>query len=501
MKIFVFLFQPVFSEPNDVQLNFRLNRSQSCPEFTLDDYKSPIPRRKRAQSENFFNDDKYVEEIEQRPLQSRHSETNLMRIDRQKTFEQQSVLENTGDILAQVVFALNNFTSNVEETVAGPPTVSGGIDLFSDESILEDEWSIITAPNDQNASKMPKKFRTRAKSLYPQISKNSSSVETNTPQFTWSGNNNDIQDYINAQVKNQKKTFKKIPKKDTNSIVISIDKPKDAEIIETKATNPNRRKSVLSAFNNIFKRRNTVFNSNVETSSGLNDATINVDQSTETLPIKTSISPAFNRKASIKGDGFKKPEYMRRFSILSNQSTSSEQVLETTTIADLIRAIENVHLKNMAIDSRRISQVPRRGSVSFSSPLETPPSAGSNRFNPRKSSMALSRNRLLTMRQTSAPNRFSVTPVLDSPSSAISLSPIIQRRIRRFSAVPSTTMMPSRRSSASLQTTPLALRRTQFKQTISPLAMPPTPSVASKNSKLSMLSTNLTKSIDFSENE
>lgn len=488
-------------------MNFRLNRSQSCPEFTLDDYKSPIPHRKRAQSVNFFIDDKYVEEIEQRPLQlqlqSRHSESNLMRIDRHKTFNQQNVRDNTGDVLAQVVFALNNFTSNVEETVGGAPpsgtASSGGIDLFSDESILEDEWSVVTAPNE----KMPKKFRSRAKSLNPQISKISNSVEAKTPQFTWSGDNNDIQDYINAQVKNQKKVLKKLSKKDTNGIVINIEKPKESvvEVSETKNVGTNRRMSILNAFNNVFKRRNTVFNSNTETIFEPNDTIVNIEQP-KGIPMKTSISPAFDRKMSIKGDGFKKPDYIRRYSILSNQSVSSDQVLENTTIADLIRAIETAHIKNMALDSRRFSNAPRRGSVSFSTPLETPPSAGS-RTNPPKSSMAIPRNRILTKRQNSSPNRFSVTPVLDSPSSAVSLSPIIQRRIRRFSAVPATTMMPPRRSSASLSTTPLAPRRTQFKQTISPLAMPPTsatPSGVVKNPKSSMLSKNSTKIIDFPEN-
>lgn len=489
-------------------MSFRLNRSQSCPELTIDDYKSPIPRRKRAQSVNYFSEDIYPEDVDPRPLQlqSRHSETNLMRIDRQKTFQQQNLLDNTtGDLLAQVVFALNNFTSNVEETVAGNSN-SGGINLFSDESILEDEWSIITAPNDPNTQKMPKKLRTRAKSLHTQMSKVSNSIETATPQFTWSGDNNDIQDYINAQWKNQKKGIKKMPKKDTNGVVsISIDKAKDAELNATKESHTNRRKSVFNAFQSIFKRRNTIISSNVEAPIDPNDVFISSEQTNGVAPVKTTIPPNSERKASMKEDIARKPEYIRRFSILSNRSNSSEQVLENTTIADLIRAIENAHIKNMSIGSRRISHaVPRRGSVSFSSPLETPPSAGSNRFNPRKSSMAVPRNRILTtMRQNSSPNRFSVTPVLDSPSSAISLSPIIQRRIRRFSAVPSTTIMPARRSSTSLQTTPLALRRTQFKQTISPLAMPPTNTTASSNPtkhpKLSMLSKNMTNTVDSAE--
>lgn len=472
----------MFTEPTDVQLNYRQNRSQSCPNLTIFDCNSsPVPHRKRARSANFFSDDKYTaEELQQRPLQlqSRHSETNLMRIDRDKTFNQNGILDNTGEILAQVVFALNDFNSAKEE-----PATTGGIDLFSEESILEDEWSIVTSPSEQTNQKIPKKLRSRAKSLHPQISR-ISNEETNTPQFTWSGNNNDIQDYINAQVKSKKKGPKMMPKKDTNGVLTpNIEKEKNAD------SSVDRRKSVFNAFNNIFKRRNTMHVPNVEAPP------VEQTEKPSTAPVK--ISPAhLGRRTSLRMDMMKMPlqlngEPKRRPSILSNQSANSEHVLETTTIADLIRAIESAHTKNMlgsaqmanSFTNRRLSmaapQMARRGSVSFSTPLETPPSAGSNHLKPRRPSLVMPRNRILaTVRQNSTPHRFNVTPVVDSPitpSSAMSLSPVIQRRFqRRFSAVPSTTMMPSRRASSSLHATPLALRRTQFKQTLSPLAMPPT---------------------------
>lgn len=457
--------QPVFTETSDKeQHNYRQTRSQSCPNLTLYRYSSPVPRRKRAMSENFFGENEFVEKLDARQLQSRHSETNLMRIDRDKTFNQTNMLDNTGEILAQVVFALNDFNSNKED-----PNVStnvGGVDLFSDESILEDEWSVVTAPSEQTNQKVPKKFlRSRAKSLYPQVLKIS-----NAPQYTWSGNNNDIQEFINDQVNTEKRQAAKVAhKKDTNGIVISIEKSKDGA-----DSGVGRRKSVFNAFNNIFKRRSTIFSSNAETRP----------QEEQQQPPSVKITPPVERRTSIKIDTSKRPQFngemKRRMSILSNQSASSD-VLENTTIADLIRAIETAHTKNMlgtkSLANRRMTMVPqmtRRSSVSFSTPLETPPSAGSNRM--PKSSLVVPRNRLMAMRQNSSPNRFSVTPVaVDTPSSAVSLSPIIQHRIRRFSAVPQTTVMPTRRLSSSLQATPLALRRAQFRQTISPLAMPTTP--------------------------
>lgn len=417
----------------------------------------------------YGNDEKSL--LDQRPLQfqSRHSETNLLRIDRQKTFEQQCSLENTGELLAQVVFALNGF--NADEP-SGSPQITGGTDLFSDESILEDEWSIITTPAEQSNQNLinQKKQRSRAKSLFTQISKTSgSSIET--PQLTWSGNNNDIQDYVNSQVKGDKKTPKN-SQKDTNAgangVVISIEKEKEAD------SGANRRKSVFNVINNVFKRRNTL-----------------TPSEQPKLPVKTKASPFSELMTPIRMDAPRMSifsgDLRRRPSILSNQSASSEQVLENTTIADLIRAIESAHVKNLLgppktsemVGRRRMSMVPqitRRSSVSFSSPLETPPSAGTNPImNQRKP--VLQRNRLLTLRQNSNPNRFSVIPVRDNATSAVT-SPIIQRRMRRFSAIPATTVMPPRKQSisTSLHATPLALRRTRhFKQTISPLAMLSTP--------------------------
>lgn len=424
-------------------------------------------RVKRAMSMMYDNDEKQTSLLDQKPLQlqSRHSETNLLRIDRQKTFEQQNTLDNTGELLAQVVFALNGFNADEQ---GGAPSMTGGTDLFSDESILEDEWSVVTTPVEQPNQK---KQRSRAKSLFTQISKTSgSSVET--PQLTWSGNNNDIQDYVNSQVKGDKKAPKDAHKDTSagaNGVVISIDKDKEAD------SDTNRRKSVFNVISNVFKRRNTLMQSEQP------KPPIQVKGKSPPFELMTPIKMNVPRMSIFSGD------FRRRPSILSNQSVSSEQVLENTTIADLIRAIESTHTKNLLgppkssemLGRRRMSMVPqmtRRSSVSFSSPLEAPPSPVTNPISQRKP--VLPRNRHLMVRPN--PNRFSVTPVGDNAASVVT-SPIIQRRMRRFSAIPATTVMPPRKQSlsSSLHATPLALRRAQFKQTISPLAMPPTPETPS----------------------
>lgn len=483
----------MYAEPTDVTFNSKLNRSQSCPDLSIFSCKSPIARRKRAFSENYFNEERPEQptDLRQMPALSRHSETNLLYIDKEKTFNPQTILDNTGDLLAQVVMALNTFNADEIDNVqtgAGTGTAAatgaGGVDLFSDRSILEDEWSIVTSSPHEH-QKPPTNPRLRSKSLYPgQLAKviNSDSM---TPQFTWSCNNNDIQDYINAQVRHNASKANK----DGNNVVINVDKIKDG----TAA--PSRRKSIFNAFNNVFKRRGTM--------AAIESAEAPTDQTDPKPFVKSAISPVTERRASIKPNAGRKPQFNlesngRRPSIMSNQSTTSDHILENTTIADLIRAIETAHVKNLLGDitgattskpnnflsNRRFSMAPaamttkRRNSVTFATNIPTPPIAGSNRFpmsmpmagiQGRRASISISQSPHGILRQNSNPNRFSVEPVSESPKSAVSLSPIIQRRMRRFSVAPSTTMTPSRNSNLSAQTTPHALRR--FKQPISPLAM------------------------------
>lgn len=449
----------MYNEPTDANHNTRLNRSQSCPNIPIYHCFSPVARRKRAFSEICFSDEKPDQRPEIKPLQgfSRHSETNLLFIDKEKTFQQQHILDNTGNILAQVVMALNTYNQNEPNDGS-----SGGVDLFSNKSILEDEWSII------EAQKPPKTLRSRSKSLYPSQINSVIANELSTPQFTWSGNNNDIQDYVNAQVRsNTSKTDK-----DQNVII-------DIKLKEPETAPPNRRKSIFNAFNNVFKRRATMAN--------IDDGETVADIPDSKPIIKSALSPNTERKSNPD----RRPKFdlnaIRRQSIVSNQSTSSEHILESTTIADLIRAIETAHVKNLLGDitfdtkpnnfqsNRRVSLIPqkRQDSFVFNSNNSTPTTPGSNQFPSikRRSSLAMPQNRHITLRQNSSPNRFSVTPVSDSPRSAISLSPIIQRRMRRFSAVPATTVMPSKIFNSSFQTTPHATRRNLFRPIISPLAV------------------------------
>lgn len=133
-------------------------------------------------------------------------------------------------------------------------------------------------------------------------------------------------------------------------------------------------------------------------------------------------------------------------------------------------------------------------------------SAASNQLNQlsqmRRSSLAVTRNRHLTLRQNSSPNRFSVSQVNDGTSSANSMSPMLKRSFeRRYSAVPITTKMPPRKSSISVQNTPLAIKRNQFKPAISPLAISGLPFTSTNTTTTSATNPNALHSISSTQSK
>lgn len=207
-----------------------LARSYSCPNLSVIDMKSPLRRRKRACSESFYDGRKEQHQKKgdawkawDARVASRHSETNLLRIDKEKTFQQQSVSRKTGNILEQVVMALNNLNNELNELSS--PCNTGN--MMSDNSIVNTE--------SESVSQIESRRRLRAKSLYPhQIY----GLKDEKPaQLTWSGDDYAIQHYLNAQYKS------------------NDDKP------GTINSSVNRRRSIFSVFNSVFKRRNTLFSS------------------------------------------------------------------------------------------------------------------------------------------------------------------------------------------------------------------------------------------------
>lgn len=388
-------------EPASVRCCIKHARSLSCPDLTESVANSPSLPRKRAKSENY------------------NGAVNLAAVD-------DHFIENSSDVLSRVVLALSTFeNASADDAIVNDPD-DGGIDLFSDDEILEDE-------------KVPK--RNRAKSVFfykAQMFKRE--------PLTWSGDNTHIQQFINDQYREEKVQADNAEPK---SVRINVD---DKDI----KPEPNRRQSIFQTFSNMFNRRNTV----------VLDRTLEEDP----VPIKMPISPLVKHRDI---------DQLRRPSESTLNSVSSENILENTTIADLIRAIETAHIcdanestTTASIQStRRASLAPsKRDASAVFAPkiafrnLTPPPIAKSSRLAPiyaRRASFVPTDTNQNATRQSSIAaatirrNQFEISKVDAS-------GPQLHMR-RRFSAFPM--------QNTSIQNSPLVQRRANVKRPMSPLAL------------------------------
>ncbi|KRF80808.1 uncharacterized protein Dvir_GJ16399, isoform C [Drosophila virilis] len=182
---------PVYT---DTEFGYTLPRSASCPELSM--YRmepAPIPSRKRAYSVCA------VVAASQHPSVMVHanSDTELSKFDREKTFETAEAYRQTTDLLAKVVTAL--------ATVQPPPEADdaatyGGYHGFSDSQILASEWSFSTL----NEQTTPRRPRGRASSDFNiEPPRRPLRVPHNHNEWTWSGDNQQIQEAFNSRYKSQ----------------------------------------------------------------------------------------------------------------------------------------------------------------------------------------------------------------------------------------------------------------------------------------------------------
>ncbi|XP_014761258.2 open rectifier potassium channel protein 1 isoform X2 [Drosophila ananassae] len=182
---------PVYT---DVDIAYTLPRSNSCPDLSM--YRlepAPMPSRKRA-----FSVCADLAEAQKAGLVHASSDTELSKLDREKTFETAEAYRQTTDLLAKVVSAL--------ATVKPPPAdaddaaLYGGYHGFSDSQILASEWSFSTV----NEFSTPRRPRPRACSdfnLEPPHWQSERPLRSGHNEWTWSGDNQQIQEAFNQRYK------------------------------------------------------------------------------------------------------------------------------------------------------------------------------------------------------------------------------------------------------------------------------------------------------------
>ncbi|XP_017480163.1 PREDICTED: open rectifier potassium channel protein 1 [Rhagoletis zephyria] len=186
-ELYIMRVKPVYTEPDTSQ---QLYRSNSAPELTM--YRAEPPPefpRKRAFSESY-------DVVEARGmLEPVHasSDTELDKLDKQKSFQDADAFLQTSELLAKVVNALGAVRVPPQEE--DDASIFGGYHGFSDSQILASEWSY------PSANDIPKP-RGRANSDYnfePPWRQRRPTALPN--EWTWSGDNDRIQEAINSRYK------------------------------------------------------------------------------------------------------------------------------------------------------------------------------------------------------------------------------------------------------------------------------------------------------------
>lgn len=355
-ELYIMKFKPVYNDPGDkFTASVLLRRSVSCPDLTMYQTTSPVLGRKRAFSENFEGDETRRQLVFGTPART-SSDTDLQKINKEKTFQTAQAFMQTTDLLAKVVTALGNIRPPQDDVRSITSTNTGGMYGYhglSDSQILNSEktlsgWSVVSSENS-----MPYMQRARACSDF-YISPHTIPPESN--EWTWSGDNNQIQQVINRRVKSGRKgqnlyrsSFQ--GSKQNQSVVVNMedeskDQPKESD-----------NKSFLKRFKPFKKRFSEDFTRRKKSSNTLPE-----------IEAQNYLATHPNQRPSL---------FDRRPSLFSvpSQEEVDQQVLETTTIADLIRALEVIHTQDALQDASLTNDKPpkrKMGTASLTPPVLPP---------------------------------------------------------------------------------------------------------------------------------
>lgn len=387
--------QSVYSDAEDGNDHSHGRRSSSCPDLTIYRPASDPTLRKRAQS--LFNTQSYADMMSRSSLHRGHSDSDLNQIDRQRIFEQ---LSPSSELLARVVTALGSLRATEEDTqsildmgiLAGG---GGGIHGFSDSQILASERMHESrgslACSDGSYIVPPDRPRTRAASEFRAPPMDLLHIEQDDHKWTWSGGNAQIQEFLRLRQMNKRKSNDlyrasfALPK-NVDSVFVNIEPPSE-NVSPATSSLPSR----FSRWNPFKKFLSDAAKQHRPSlSPDRRDIEAYLERGGADRQSRMSLSPHQYLSATSKGRS-------SNFSILSLTDDSNADVLEKTTIADVIRALEVVHSKAQGPDAPLLPDlfdVPKRkmGTTSLSSPVSSlaamppminiyPPLAETNRRN------------------------------------------------------------------------------------------------------------------------
>lgn len=284
------------------------------------------------------------------------SDSDLRKIDRKRTFAQIEIVE-PNDLLAKVANALGQLRP------ADDDDQLQGVHGFSDSQILASErtWSGWSNGRTDNSHRV----RAASETKLPE----NELGNNNAYEWTWCGANNQINDLRKLR---QKSGFNG---RDSFAAPSSKRRPSEGMANATIIPMPLSQESTITAgqngfmgkFNNIFRRRTMSTSSSLmqQLPSNIHEDAIKYINATSNDYGPHSSSRHLNTNTYGGAAGAGVPGYSRRGSIFESLQSENSQILENTTIADLIKVLEAVHTQAALED-----ELPKRklGTASLTPP-------------------------------------------------------------------------------------------------------------------------------------
>lgn len=330
-------------------------RSSSCPDLSI--YRPcSEPARKRAQSLFYHVDDEADFLSNLKGMHRVQSDGDLTKFDRNRAFDESNSQLQPTELLARVFTALGNIKAADDEAQSNA-AMGGGFHGLSDSQILASEkqsnWSL---PFSESSFAVPPlKARARAASDFRAPMPDQLDV-SNSHDWTWSGNNQQIEEFMRLKKFNKKRSLDlyraALTSPKIENAVVNMEEGVAAQTIRPpgRASSP----SIFGRFNPFKKRDDSrkmslIPNDRLDVKSYL-DHTSAGRHSRISVPSFANVAPSARRRTST-------------FSMMSTTDEGSADVLENTTIADLIRALEVVHTQAVAGDDSMLENLfdnPRR---------------------------------------------------------------------------------------------------------------------------------------------
>lgn len=346
------MLQSTEDEEPDVCSTHR--RTSSCPDLTI--YRPSMePYRKRAQSLFYHVDDdpEFLSNLKNRNRVQ--SDGDLSKFDGNRAFDESNLQLEPTELLARVFTALGNIKA-ADDEVQSLAAMSGvGFHGLSDSQILASEkqhdsnWSLQLS--DSSFSAPPPKARGRAASDFRAPQPDQLEIANDSHDWTWNGSNQQIDEFMRLRKLNKKKS-PDLYRAALTSPKVDVPNPL-ANMEEGISGQTGGRASSPSIFDRINPFKSRDYSRKMSLTPDRSDIKNYLDSTSAGRNSRMSITPFSNAT----------PARRRRTSTYSMVSTTdggSADVLENTTIADLIRALEVMHTQAVTGDGTTLDSLSER---------------------------------------------------------------------------------------------------------------------------------------------